>query len=297
MGLALSELCSLFCCPPIPSKIFNKLMFLSPEPTYAVLADQNGSLKIALSERAEWQYSEADKKAVEMCYATTTSGHQIACMHVRCSPDPRYTLLFSNGNGTDLGMMSSFFLGLGRQIDCNIFSYDYSGYGASEGKPSEAHLYADIAAAWDIMTLQLGIQSENIILYGNSFGAGPAIDLACRVPAAGVILESPITSCLRLAFPQIRTSWFFDPFPNIDKISRVKSPVLVIHGTENEIIDLWHGKAIYATSTNTVRPLWLEGGGADLALYPQYLQRIKDFVLTELPGLQSDGPTAEAQHV
>jgi len=33
----------------------------------------------------------------------------------------------------DLGQMSSFYLGLGSRINCNIFSYDYSGYGASSG--------------------------------------------------------------------------------------------------------------------------------------------------------------------
>ena len=30
------------------------------------------------------------------------------------------------------------------RINCNIFSYDYSGYGVSGGKPSEKNLYADI---------------------------------------------------------------------------------------------------------------------------------------------------------
>jgi hypothetical protein len=34
MGLSLSEICCLFCCPPCPSKIAAKLAFLPPEPTY-----------------------------------------------------------------------------------------------------------------------------------------------------------------------------------------------------------------------------------------------------------------------
>lgn len=60
----------------------------------------------------------------------------------------RFTVLFSHGNAVDLGQMSSFYIGLGTRINCNIFSYDYSGYGASTGKPSEKNLYADIDAAW-----------------------------------------------------------------------------------------------------------------------------------------------------
>lgn len=60
----------------------------------------------------------------------------------------RFTVLFSHGNAVDLGQMSSFYIGLGTRINCNIFSYDYSGYGVSTGKPSEKNLYADIDAAW-----------------------------------------------------------------------------------------------------------------------------------------------------
>lgn len=60
----------------------------------------------------------------------------------------RFTVLFSHGNAVDLGQMSSFYIGLGSRIGCNIFSYDYSGYGVSTGKPTEKNLYADIDAAW-----------------------------------------------------------------------------------------------------------------------------------------------------
>ena len=63
----------------------------------------------------------------------------------------RYTVLFSHGNAVDLGQMSSFYIGLGTRINCNIFSYDYSGYGVSSGKPSEKNLYADIDAAWQAL--------------------------------------------------------------------------------------------------------------------------------------------------
>lgn len=64
------------------------------------------------------------------------------------SSAPRFTVLFSHGNAVDLGQMSSFYIGLGTRINCNIFSYDYSGYGVSTGKPSEKDLYADVDAAW-----------------------------------------------------------------------------------------------------------------------------------------------------
>lgn len=88
-------------------------------------------LTLHLSERADWQYSSREKDAIECFMTRTSKGNRIACMFVRCSPNAKYTLLFSHGNAVDLGQMSSFYIGLGSRINCNIFSYDYSGYGAS----------------------------------------------------------------------------------------------------------------------------------------------------------------------
>lgn len=147
-GLSFSELCCLFCCPPCPSRIAAKLAFLPPEPTYAFIEDEGSKVTISLSERAEWQYTEREKESVEGFYARTSRGNRIACLFVRCSATARFTILYSHGNAVDLGQMSSFYLGLGSRINCNIFSYDYSGYGVSGGKPSEKNLYADIDAAW-----------------------------------------------------------------------------------------------------------------------------------------------------
>ncbi|KAL7836299.1 hypothetical protein AOLI_G00275830 [Acnodon oligacanthus] len=285
--LSLSELCCLFCCPPCPSKIASKLAFLPPEPTYTLMCDESGSRwTLHLSERADWQYSAREKDAIE-CFMTRTSrGNRIACMFVRCSPNARYTLLFSHGNAVDLGQMSSFYIGLGSRINCNVFSYDYSGYGASSGKPSEKNLYADVDAAWQALRTRYGIRPENVIIYGQSIGTVPSVDLAARYESAAVILHSPLTSGMRVAFPDTKKTYCFDAFPNIDKISKVTSPVLVIHGTEDEVIDFSHGLALYERCQRPVEPLWVEGAGHnDVELYGQYLERLKQFVAHELVNL------------
>eukprot|EP00074_Homo_sapiens_P092953 XP_016870280.1 alpha/beta hydrolase domain-containing protein 17B isoform X3 [Homo sapiens] len=226
-NLSFSELCCLFCCPPCPGKIASKLAFLPPDPTYTLMCDESGSRwTLHLSERADWQYSSREKDAIECFMTRTSKGNRIACMFVRCSPNAKYTLLFSHGNAVDLGQMSSFYIGLGSRINCNIFSYDYSGYGASSGKPTEKNLYADIEAAW----------------------------LALRT--------------------------------SIDKISKITSPVLIIHGTEDEVIDFSHGLALFERCQRPVEPLWVEGAGHnDVELYGQYLERLKQFVSQELVNL------------
>ena len=62
------------------------------------------------------------------------------------SPRTNYTLLHTNfvpeSRVVKSGLVVVIFLYF--RINCNIFSYDYSGYGVSGGKPSEKNLYADI---------------------------------------------------------------------------------------------------------------------------------------------------------
>ena len=59
------------------------------------------------------------------------------------------TLKLSVLEGDEIRILSLFTPG--SRINCNIFSYDYSGYGASSGRPSEKNLYADIDAAWQFL--------------------------------------------------------------------------------------------------------------------------------------------------
>ncbi|CAM9902132.1 unnamed protein product [Lampetra planeri] len=239
---------------------------------------------LRLTDRAEWQYSRRELDAIEVSVTRTSRGSRLACMFVRCAPDAPFTLLFSHGNAVDLGQMSSFYLGLGTRLGCNVFSYDYSGYGGSSGKPSEKNLYADIEAAWHVLRNRYAVLPENIILYGQSIGTVPTVDLASRYECAAIVLHSPLMSGMRVAFPNTRRTYCFDAFPSIDKISQVSSPVLVIHGTEDEVIDFSHGLAMYERCQRAVEPLWVEGAGHnDVELYGQYLERLKRFVTQELP--------------
>ncbi|XP_024135104.1 alpha/beta hydrolase domain-containing protein 17A [Oryzias melastigma] len=312
-GLSLSELCCLFCCPPCPSRIAAKLAFLPPDPSYTFLPDPEagtappcgpqaqrsqtgaaaagggssvaaeGRWKLHLADRADFQYGQAELDMMEVLYTRSSRGNRIGCMFIRCAPNARFTVLFSHGNAVDLGQMSSFYIGLGTRINCNIFSYDYSGYGVSTGKPSEKDLYADVDAAWHALRTRFCISPENIILYGQSIGTVPTVDLASRYECAAVILHSPLTSGMRVAFPETKETYCFDAFPNIEKVSKITSPVLIIHGTEDEVIDFSHGLALFERCPKAVEPLWVEGAGHnDIELYSQYLERLRRFILQEL---------------
>lgn len=77
------------------------------------------------------------------------------------------------------------------------------------GQPSEQNTYADIEAAYRCLVERYGAKEEDVILYGQSVGSGPTLDLATRLPRLrAVVLHSPIMSGLRVMYPVKRTYWF-----------------------------------------------------------------------------------------
>ncbi|KAL0461546.1 UNVERIFIED_CONTAM: Alpha/beta hydrolase domain-containing protein 17C [Sesamum latifolium] len=167
-------------------------------------------------------------------------------------------------------------------LQVNLMGYDYSGYGRSTGKASEENTYADIEAVYECLLETYGVKEEDIVLYGQSVGSGPTLELASQSQMSrlrAVILHSPILSGLRVMYPVKRTYWF-DIYKNIDKIPLVRCPVLVIHGTEDDVVDCSHGKQLWELSKEKYEPLWIDGGNhCDLELYPEYIKHLKSFVL------------------
>ncbi|XP_042453467.1 alpha/beta hydrolase domain-containing protein 17C-like isoform X1 [Zingiber officinale] len=79
--------------------------------------------------------------------------------------------------------------------------YDSSGYGQSTGKPSEYNTYAGVDVVYNCLKEHYGVADEDLILYGQSLGSGPTLDLASRLQKLrAVVLQSAIRSFLDLAY-------------------------------------------------------------------------------------------------
>ena len=74
-----------------------------------------------------------------------------------------YTLLFAHGNAADIGLMRNHLLEMRDEIMCNIFAFEYSGYGLSTGKPTVSNTKADIICAYNYLTKQLKIPPLKIV--------------------------------------------------------------------------------------------------------------------------------------
>ncbi|KAJ6738701.1 ALPHA/BETA-HYDROLASES SUPERFAMILY PROTEIN [Salix koriyanagi] len=208
----------------------------------------------------------------------TKRGNHVVAVYFK-NPAASLTVLYSHGNAADLGQMYDLFCELSLHLCVNLMGYDYSGYGKSTGKPTEQNTYVDIEAAYRCLEEKYGVKEEDVILYGQSVGSGPTLDLATRLPKLrAVVLHSPIASGLRVIYPVKRTYWF-DIYKNIDKIPFVTCPVLVIHGTDDDVVSWSHGKQLWERCKEKYEPLWVKGGNhCDLELYPQYIKHLKKFI-------------------
>ncbi|GLT65430.1 hypothetical protein SLA2020_378650 [Shorea laevis] len=265
----------------VTSSIAAKFAFFPPNPpSYTVVADESCGGQLYMPEVPR-------RDDVDVLKLRTRRGNDIVSVHVK-HPKAAATLLYSHGNAADLGQMFELFVELSKRLRINLMGYDYSGYGQSTGKPTECNTYADIDAAYKCLKEQYGVKDEQLILYGQSVGSGPTLDLASRLPnLRGVVLHSPILSGMRVLYPVKRTYWF-DIYKNIDKIGLVNCLVLVIHGTADEVVDCSHGKQLWELCKHKYEPLWVSGGGhCNLELYPEFIRHLKKFV-------QSLGKSKEA---
>jgi abhydrolase domain-containing protein 17 len=190
-----------------------------------------------------------------MLRLTSLDGAKISAIY-RSNPGAIFTVLFSHGNAEDIGDDQELLERI-RADGFAVFAYDYQGYGTSEGRPSERHAYEDEYAAYDFLVQSLHVQPSRIIAFGRSVGSGPACDLALRRPVAGLILESAFTSAFRV-MTRVRILPF-DKFDNLHKIKSVHCPVLIIHGTEDSVINIAHGKELFAAANEPKQALWVEG--------------------------------------
>ncbi|XP_042424741.1 alpha/beta hydrolase domain-containing protein 17B-like isoform X1 [Zingiber officinale] len=257
----------------ITSSIAAKFAFFPPSPpSYAVIADEgSGHLSIP-------GIAVAGRDDVHILRLPTRRGNEIVAVYLRHS-QATATLLYSHGNAADIGQMFDLFVELSVHLRVSLIGYDYSGYGQSTGKPSEYNTYADIDAVYNCLKEQYGVADEDLILYGQSVGSGPTLELASRLrKLRAVVLHSAILSGLRVLYPVKHTFWF-DIYKNIDKIGLINCPVLAIHGTADEVVDWLHGKQLWELSKNKYDPLWIDGGGhCNLELYPEFIEHLKKFI-------------------
>ena len=171
------------------------------------------------------------------------------------------TVLFLHGNGGNISHRLEK-IALLRNLNLNVFIFDYRGYGKSTGSPSERGLYKDAEAAYEYLTKKRNIRDESIILYGESLGGAVAIDLASRKKIKALITEdafSSVRDMARVVYPFIPSFIVSNKFDSVSKIRNVPCAKLIIHSVDDEIVPFGLGERLYNEASQPKRFLKLRG--------------------------------------
>lgn len=198
-------------------------------------------------------------------------------------PEAVKTLLFFHGNGGNISHRGDSIY-IFHKLKLNVLIIDYPGYGESKGSPSETALYQSANAAWQYLISDKKTNPENIIIFGRSLGGAVAVDLASRVKAGGLILESTFTSVgdfVDMAFPVLSHFIYLRySFDSLNKMNMVTAPVLMIHSPDDEVIPFELGQKLFAAVQSEKFFLQIEGGHNDgfMQSISPYMQTLRSFI-------------------
>lgn len=248
--------------------------------------------KSPLPDPAEFGIRSAQRVSV-----TTTDGVQLSGWYF--APDPPVGsgtlapgLIWFYGNMETVGdlvpLLSTF-----RPPSTAVLVLDYRGYGESHGKPTEPGLYRDAEAAWDFLATRPEVDSSRIGVYGRSLGSAVALYIANQHPIKAVILDSPFSNARDMANEHYRLLPTFLvrlSLDNLDRIARLDVPVLIFHGTQDEISPIWMGRQV-ARAASRAEMIEIPGAGHNdtyEAAMPGYVDRFQEFLAQHLAGNPRD---------
>ena len=172
-------------------------------------------------------------------------------------------LLWFYGNGETIGAIWPIIRDF-RPSDAALLVVDYPGYGASEGRTTEAGIYEAGDLAYDAVVSRPDVDGRRVYVYGRSLGSAVATHVAAGHDVAGLILESPFTSARRMAarhykiFPRFLVRLGLD---NVGRMPSIRCRTLVLHGTADMLVPMKMGREVAAAAAGPVEFVMIEGAG------------------------------------
>lgn len=193
----------------------------------------------------------------EIVVIPTSNGETITGWYGAAQPG-QPVILYLKGNSGSFSAEYERFIAFS-EAGYGFLSVDYRGFPLSPGEITEDNLLADALAAFD----WLSEREDDIVVWGRSLGASPAVYVASRRNAEALLLETPFYSAVNVAaerYPYVPVGWLMlDQFRSNDWIGDVEEPVFVAHGTADATVSVGNGEKLYAEVPNPYQ-LWIEEG-------------------------------------
>lgn len=187
------------------------------------------------------------------------------------------TILFLHGNGGGIAD-SVFATKLYANAGYGILVPEYPGYWGNPGQPSQKSLGQSAEAGMQWLESK-SLQRSDVIVIGNSIGTGPAIEVAAK-GARQLVTISGMTNLREVVAHRLKivpTSLLKDYYQNEIAIAKVNSPVLVVHGVEDNLIPISHARPLANASGGD---LVVSTGGHEIAYSQKVQQAILDWIIS-----------------
>ena len=220
-------------------------------------------------------------ESVEHHFLKTSDGIEISSFYLPTLNADK-TFLFFHGNAGNASQRLSIAEAL-RGLNANVLLVDYRGYGLSQGKPSEAGIYIDGCSAMSFLLHDQKLAASDIFVFGRSLGSTVALALAQNHEFAGIVLVSPLSSGRNVAKNTglgFAAPFLGNPFNNLERVKHVTSPLLIMHGDQDEVLPISMGRALRdAASVPTQFVSFPQAGHNNIIqMYPdKFFEQIKSF--------------------
>ena len=171
------------------------------------------------------------------------------------APDSRGALIFCHGNAGNVGDRVRK-LRLFHDLGLSVLAFDYRGYGASEGRPSEEGTARDMDAAVAHVREARGVPLERAVFYGESLGGAVAIEAAVRFPPGALVAESTFTSARAMAhrhYPFVPSFIVRVGYDSLSRVGALACPKLILHGPRDTIVPFEMGEALFRAAPEPKR--------------------------------------------
>jgi len=199
-------------------------------------------------------------------------------------PKGEFTLLFAHGNGGNISHrvdIAARFYNEG----FSVFLFDYRGYGKSKGEPTERGTYKDVEGALRYLHGKLGIPFSRIVPIGESMGGAIVVELCTHYDFRASVLISTATSLFQVMvhlFPdQPLNKTFMGIYDSSKKITKIHSPMLIIHGDQDELVPFEQGRELFQRANHPKVFYRIRGAGHN-DIYEmgreKFFKRIRKFI-------------------
>ncbi len=229
----------------------------------------------------------------EEVYFTSRDGTRLHGWFIPAQGRPKATIVHFHGNAQNISAHYAFVAWLPRQ-GYNVFTFDYRGYGKSEGKPGRSGIHEDAQAALDYIAARQDTGTPNLVVLGHSLGGAIGIVAAAERTQGirAVIIDSTFTAYRDIArdkahevplvgsvagsAPSLLASNAYNPIDYVARIAPI--PLLLMHGTDDAVIPIAHSQRLFEQA-GAPKQLWVQNGGRHIEAFSGFLPQMGPIVL------------------